>query len=397
MLFVSTAGALASTVYAYVRQKKCKPGEVRLRGRLYANPRKTVMADVIEVFVNDEKYFMRCSVPGLEGIQIIAIDKAMMAALPDSRAKSKDCPLAQVMLYVEDTPDGPACSLAPEEIRFKTNLQFIQSETKEVDIAAAAKAVGFWYEIRLVLFTIAWLGIYQAPHISLILSALAAIISWRNVIPLRYTSLADCGFTSSKKDPIEAAPAAKAKKEELVPPGYENWTAERKYLYSLEKKMEKQRENDAAPAEPDADVTAAESAPPAVPEPELMDAAPAADTEPDTEDEEPDSFMSALGLDEAADDEPEQPGDGPSDDMPDDGEDDTYDTGADDLDDVDGLDEPNELDAALGEETEGDPEEAGDAPEPAESQERRRNRGRHGGRKKPKKGNVADLLSETLG
>lgn len=418
MLFLSTAGALASTLYAYLRQKKCKAGEVRLRGRLYANPRKTVIADVAEAFVNDEKYFMRCWVPGFDGLQIIAIDKAMMAALPDGRAEQGSS-LAKVMVYVEDTPSGPVCSLAPEEIRFKSNLQFIQNETAKVDLEAAAKAVGFWYEVRLVLFTIAWLGIYQAPHISLILSVLAAVISWRNVIPLRYTSLADCGFVSSKKGPDKAPAAAKAKKDNGLPPGYENWTEERKYLYSLEQKMEGQRKAEAAAAEPE-EAPASSKEDQAMPvyltldEPEPQEEAksvaaqePEADKAPEAE---KDSFLSALGLDSGVpDDAPgkdEAPDDRmpddrmPDDEMPDDEmPDDEMPEGEGNDPDDDMGEDTSELDAALEAEEAPEPDECASVKEAAHQPDTHGNqrRGRHGGRKRAGKKNVADLISDTLG
>lgn len=414
MLIISTAGALVSTLYAYLRQKKCKPGEVRLRGRLYANPRKTVMADVAEAFVNDEKYFMRCGVPGFDGLQIIAIDKAMMAALPDGRAEPGGS-LAKVMVYVEDTPSGPVCSLAPEEIRFKSNLQFIQNETAKVDLEAAAKAVGFWYEVRLVLFTIAWLGIYQAPHISLILSALAAVISWRNVIPLRYTSLADCGFVSSKKDPNKAPAAAKAKKDNGTPPGYENWTEERKYLYSLEQKMEGQRKAELAAAAELEEAPASGKEDQAMPvyltldEPEPQEEAkPAAaqETEADKAPEaEKDSFLSALGLDSDAPDDAPDKDEAPEDRMPDDGmpddamPDDEMPEGESDDPDNDMGEDTSELDAALEAEEAPEPDESASPKEAAHQPDTHGNqrRGRHGGRKRAGKKNVADLISDTLG
>lgn len=240
--------ALASCVLGFWLQKNCKPTSIRFRGKKIEVAKKMVIAEISEVFIKNGKYYARCSIPGDTTQQTIEIDKAMMAAFPDQQDNGKPV-LIKVVLYEETTDIGTKVyTLAPEEIRFKLNLHIVQDETKTLeDIRYATVIIEGYYQIRLVLWTLAWVGVYQSPMLSTLFSCIAAWISYTNVVPIRYTFLKECGIIKKKS----STPGNAKSHKSSVPPGYDNWTEEGRYLYSLEQRVNAQKD---AGSQPYADV-----------------------------------------------------------------------------------------------------------------------------------------------
>lgn len=234
--------AIASCVLGFLLQKNCKPTSIRFHGKKIEIAKKMVVADVYEVFIKNGKYYAKCSVPGESTQQIIEIDKAMMAAFPDQQDSDK--PAIRVMLYEEATDVGMKIyTLAPEEIRFKFNLHIVQDEKKTLaDIQNASWSIGGYYQVRLVLWTLAWVGVYRSPILSILFSAFAAIISVRNIIPLRCTILKKCGIINTNNE----GENSKAKAD--MPPGFDNWSAESQYMYSLEQRIKSSKKASAVEA-----------------------------------------------------------------------------------------------------------------------------------------------------
>lgn len=224
---------IASCVFAFFLQKNCKPTSIRFRGKKIETAKNMVVADVYEVFIQNGKYYAKCSIPGDTSRQTIEIDKAMMASFPDQKS-DEDKPVIKVLLYEETTDVGlKIYTLAPEEIRFKLNLHIVQDKKKTLDdIQQASIYIGYLYQIRLVLWTLAWVGVYQSSLLSILFSGIAAWISAQNVIPFRYTNITKCGIINTSKN------SGNSKKENTIPPGYDSWSDERRYLYSLEQRVQ---------------------------------------------------------------------------------------------------------------------------------------------------------------
>ena len=156
--------AVASCVFGYLTQKNCKPTSIRYRGQKIEVARKMVAADVYDAFIKNGQYYARCKVPDRDEILSIPIDKSMMAAIPDNNGAS-DVPVTKVLLYQDNGTNGPEYTLTPEEIRFKLNLHVIQDKQQTMDdIAKAANVINFIYEIRLVMWTVAILGVYSSSR-----------------------------------------------------------------------------------------------------------------------------------------------------------------------------------------------------------------------------------------
>ena len=242
--------AIASCILGFLLQKNCKPTSIRFHGKKIEIAKKMVVADVYEVFIKNGKYYAKCSVPDESTQQIIEIDKAMMAAFPDQQDSDK--PAIRVMLYEETTDVGMKIyTLAPEEIRFKFNLHIVQDEKKTLaDIQNASWSIVGYYQVRLVLWTLAWVGVYRSPILSILFSAFAAIISVRNIIPLRCTILKKCGIINTNND----GENSKAKAD--MPPGFDNWSAESQYMYSLEQRIKSSKKASAVEAAEASDVVA---------------------------------------------------------------------------------------------------------------------------------------------
>lgn len=242
--------AIASCILGFLLQKNCKPTSIRFHGKKIEIAKKMVVADVYEVFIKNGKYYAKCSVPDESTQQIIEIDKAMMAAFPDQQDSDK--PAIRVMLYEETTDVGMKIyTLAPEEIRFKFNLHIVQDEKKTLaDIQNASWSIRGYYQVRLVLWTLAWVGVYRSPILSILFSAFAAIISVRNIIPLRCTILKKCGIINTNND----GENSKAKAD--MPPGFDNWSAESQYMYSLEQRIKSSKKASAVEVAESSDVVA---------------------------------------------------------------------------------------------------------------------------------------------
>ena len=224
--------AVASCVFGYLTQKKCKPTSIRYRGQKIEVARKMVAAEVYDAFIKNGQYYARCKVPDRDEMLSVPIDKSMMAAIPDNNGAS-DVPVTKVLLYQDNGTNGPEYTLTPEEIRFKLNLHVIQDEQQTMDdIAKAANVINFIYEIRLVMWTVAILGVYNSSIISILLSALSAFISYRNAIPLRYcTNSKNRGIISIQQNNPHGT------KNSDVPPGFDNWSEDEQYLYTLDKRV----------------------------------------------------------------------------------------------------------------------------------------------------------------
>lgn len=223
---------IISCVMGFWLQKNCKPTSIRFHGKKIEVAKKMVVADVYEVFIKNGKYYAKCGVPDEESQQTIEIDKSMMAAFPDQQNDGK--PALKVMLYEETTDVGmKVYTLAPEEIRFKFNLHVVQDDQKTLaDIQQASLSIGGYYQVRLVLWTLAWVGVYRSSMLSILFSVLAGIISIRNIVPLRCTFMKKCGIISTN---TKSEGNTKSKAE--VPPGFDNWSPESQYMYSLEQRM----------------------------------------------------------------------------------------------------------------------------------------------------------------
>lgn len=224
---------VASCTFSYLLQKNCNSMSIRFRGKKIEAVKKMVVAEVHDIFMENGQYYANCMIQGISTPYTVAIDKAMMAAMPDQDS-DVSASMKKVLLYEVVSSDGVyTYALTPEEIRFKTKLKVLSSESKtKEDIQDASSVIGLYYEIRLVLWTLAWVGIYRSPMLSILFSSIAAWISWRNLIPFRYTLTKKCGIINTKNNgstPSQGAPEP--------PPGYDNWSEESKYMYALEQKV----------------------------------------------------------------------------------------------------------------------------------------------------------------
>lgn len=241
MPIISLLAVIASCVLGYMLQKNYKTVGIRFRGKRLDESKKMVIADVLEVYVKAGEYYAKCRVQGTWSEPTIKIDKTMMAAMPDSTSGDGK-PIKQVLLYESSAEDGNVeYSLTPEEIRFKTKLKVVQEKEKtDAEIQNAMDVISLYYDIRLVLWTLAWVGVYRSPGLSIIFSVLAGIISARNIIPLRYTKIKKCGIIKTNKDGL---PSKKEKSQ--VPPGYDNWSEESQYIYNLDQRVTAQKNSGA--------------------------------------------------------------------------------------------------------------------------------------------------------
>lgn len=242
---------LASCILSFLLQKNCKATSIRFHGKKIEIAKKMVIADVYDVFIKDGQYYAKCGIKNNPVQQVIEIDKAMMASFPNQKGKD-DVPVQQVLLYEEGSEPGMCVySLTPEEIRYKINLQVIQDEKKTMeDIQEASDIISGYYQVRLVLFTLAWVGIYRSPILSILFSVAAITISLRNTIPLRCTKLGKCGIIRKK-----IGESATGKKADTLPPGYDNWSEESRYLYSLEQQVEAKKQGMDATSDENVDET----------------------------------------------------------------------------------------------------------------------------------------------
>lgn len=227
---------IASCVFGYLLQRQCKPTSIRYRGRKIEVARKMVVADVYDAFIKNGQYYARCKLLGNEEMFEIPIDKSMMASIPDND-NNAGAPVSKVLLYQDNGVNGLKYLLTPEEIRFKTNMHIIQDEKKTIDdINSASNVINFIYEIRLVMWTVAILGVYSSSIISIFLSVFAAIISYRNIIPLRHcTNLQKRGIISTKIN------TSSSDKSGDTPPGFDNWTEDEQYLFALEQRVSQEK------------------------------------------------------------------------------------------------------------------------------------------------------------
>lgn len=241
MPIISLLAVIASCVLGFMLQKNCKTVGIRFRGKRLDESKKMVIADVLEVYVKNGEYFAKCRVQGTWSEPTIKIDKTMMAAMPDSTSNDGK-PIKQVLLYERsEDKNNIEYSLTPEEIRFKTKLKVIQDEKNtDAEIQNAMDVIALYYDIRLVLWTLAWVGVYRSPLFSILFSVLAGVISARNIIPLRCTKLKQCGIINAKKEGTSSK-----KERSAVPPGYDNWSEESQYIYNLEQRVEAQKNSGA--------------------------------------------------------------------------------------------------------------------------------------------------------
>lgn len=241
---------LASCILSFLLQKNCKATSIRFHGKKIEIAKKMVIADVYDVFIKDGQYYAKCGIKNNPVQQVIEIDKAMMASFPNQKSEN-NVPVQQVLLYEECSEPGMCVySLTPEEIRYKINLQVIQDEKKTMeDIQEASDIISGYYQVRLVLFTLAWVGIYRSPILSILFSVAAIAISLRNTIPLRCTKLGKCGIIK------KIGESATGKKADTLPPGYDNWSEESRYLYSLEQQVEAKKQGIDATSDESVDET----------------------------------------------------------------------------------------------------------------------------------------------
>ena len=275
---------LASCILSFLLQKNCKATSLRCHGKKIEIAKKMVIADGYDVFIKDGQYYAKCGIKNNPVQQVIEIDKAMMASFPNQKGKD-DVPVQQVLLYEEGSEPGMCVySLTPEEIRYKINLQVIQDEKKTMeDIQEASDIISGYYQVRLVLFTLAWVGIYRSPILSILFSVAAITISLRNTIPLRCTKLGKCGIIRKK-----IGESATGKKADTLPPGYDNWSEESRYLYSLEQQVEAKKQGVDATSDESVDETKeiADTASDVIEDAALLDDEGSIE-EDDEEDEEP--------------------------------------------------------------------------------------------------------------
>lgn len=280
MPIVSLIAVIASCLLGYMLQKNCEKFGVRFRGKKLSDNKKMVIADVLEVYIKDNEYFAKCRIQGTLNEPTIKIDKAMMAAMPDT-ASGNGKPISQVLLYETGNSDtNKDYELTPEEIRFKIKLKVIRNdESTEAEIQNAKEFINFYYDVRLVLWTLAWVGVYRSPILSIVFSALAGLISVRNIIPLRYTKLKKCGIINTKNNS-----KAPAKEQSSVPPGFDNWSEESRYMYNLEQRVEAQRSSGNPDTQRPAEEADIEESHDNAELPESTDDAPEDESEEDEED-----------------------------------------------------------------------------------------------------------------
>lgn len=250
MKYISPLLFIVAIVYSYISQKRCDGSWLKFKGKKIVRGKKVCTFAIIEAFVDHGVYYARGIIRETGEVQTIKIDKQMMAAVPDNTRNNSSEPVIDVLVYQEGPDNNPTFGLAEEEIRFKLNIQIIRdSEPVEEEIEHAKSAMGFIYEIRVVLLTLACVGIYRSPTISIICSLAAFALSFRNIMPFRFKNLYECGIISTKEESATKSNDATKKVPDTVPPGYDNWSDDRKFIFDanerLKKSMEKPEEHHA--------------------------------------------------------------------------------------------------------------------------------------------------------
>lgn len=233
MEIISLLCFIAVAIYAYITGLICKPNAVKFKGKWIRPPKKSIICSIIEAFVINGDYYANILCYDTGEVFTLEIDDETMAAIPDTVTPGNIEPLLDIIVYQEGTEKNPQYSLAEREIRFKPNLNIVYEQTNaEEDIDDAKEKMGFAYEVRIALLTFAFASVHSAPTASFLCSAIAFLISFRNIMPLRYTNLEKCGIIKASKGVDKVSKKEKTQKN-ATPPGYDNWTPNRKYIHEL--------------------------------------------------------------------------------------------------------------------------------------------------------------------
>lgn len=225
---------IGTILFAYFVQKRCRPGHLRFRGKKLELPQKLVAYDIMQVSVKNGKYYADGCIRETGEVARIEIDSDVMEHI--SAVETQEGPLLHVMVYEETN----GFSLAEEELRYKIGINVVDdSTTTRIEIDYAEYVIWFLYEIRNILLTIAAIGVYRSPHISIFFSLLAFVIQARNVIPLRFTKLTKHGIIEATKE------VKSSTKESEYPPGYDVWSDNQKFLYQANQRMQANEQNQA--------------------------------------------------------------------------------------------------------------------------------------------------------
>lgn len=229
--------------YCYGTQKQQKKGTLRFKGKEMALPRHIAVWNIIDVCVKNGDYIADGFIRGTGEVISLPIDKDIMQNIPNE--KPNGAPLLSLLLY----EDEGSYSIVEKELRYKIDLRFIEEEPiTQNELDYAEYIIWFLYEFRNLFITIAAIGVYQAPHVSILLSCMAFILQSRNVIPLRFTNVLDCGIIQANKTATN-----KVQEEKKLPPGYDSWSKNQKFLYHANERISKQN------FEPIDDITESES------------------------------------------------------------------------------------------------------------------------------------------
>lgn len=216
--------------YCYGTQKQQKKGTLRFKGKEMALPRHIAVWNIIDVCVKNGDYIADGFIRGTGEVISLPIDKDIMQNIPNE--KPDGAPLLSLLLY----EDEGNYSIVEKELRYKIDLRFIEEEPITQDeLDYAEYIIWFLYEFRNLFITIATIGVYQAPHVSILLSCMAFILQSRNVIPLRFTNVLDCGIIQANKTATN-----KMQEEKKLPPGYDSWSKNQKFLYHANERISKQ-------------------------------------------------------------------------------------------------------------------------------------------------------------
>ena len=185
--FESILFSVATWVAAYMIQAKAEPNKVRVGKSVFTRFRQPIPVEVVQIEMSQSGYVAMCKLPSGEVVDILADDALLKQSNP---------PFSTVLFASEYAPSG--YELPPLALRTQgSTMEYCEDYNHQYNEAFAL--ANLMYQVRLVLFTAAFICAFQAPHISATISLVAFVLTFLFIRPnLSYTKCKISGIIKVK-------------------------------------------------------------------------------------------------------------------------------------------------------------------------------------------------------